>query len=161
MKREELQTPLSHHANIAPSFRVRGMAFLIDLSIVTQLSFLIFLLTTIWLRTFYFENIVFAMKAYTSYVFLLFLCPLALSMIYSIIFHARNGQTVGKMFMNIRVVSADGGHVTLGAAFLRWVGYFVSAFPLGVGFFWPLLDKSDCSWHDKLAGTHVVAQERT
>ena len=43
------------------------------------------------------------------------------------------GQTVGKYLMGVRVVRMDGQRMTIPLSFLRWLGYFISAFLLGYG----------------------------
>ena len=67
-----------------------------------------------------------------------------------------NGQTPGKRVMGIRIVKADGTPFGLVPAILRYVGYFVSAIVLLIGFIWILFDKDKQGWHDKIAGTYVV-----
>ena len=42
---------------------------------------------------------------------------------------------------------------------LRYLGYYVSLLPVGLGFFWIGLDRRKQGWHDKLAGTLVVNQQ--
>ena len=67
------------------------------------------------------------------------------------------GQTFGKRMMGIRVVKRNGEPLSWADAFLRcWVGYLLSAAPLGLGFFWALIDKQKRAWHDIIADTLVV-----
>jgi uncharacterized RDD family membrane protein YckC len=42
---------------------------------------------------------------------------------------------------------------------LRFLGYFVSAFPLYLGFLWAALDRRKQGWHDKIARTIVIHSE--
>src|SRR5262245_12273789 len=56
------------------------------------------------------------------------------SCIYSTVAHAVTGQTIGKALVGVRVVAVDGAPLAVGAALLRWLSYFVSALPLGMGF---------------------------
>jgi uncharacterized RDD family membrane protein YckC len=65
------------------------------------------------------------------------------------------GQTPGKRLMGLVVVKSDGGLVGLGAALLRWVGYWLSGI-LFLGYLWVLVDNRRQAFHDKLAGTLVV-----
>ena len=68
-----------------------------------------------------------------------------------------SGQTPGKRAMSIRVVdAATGGALRPGAAALRYLGRFVSALPLFVGYLWAIWDPSRQTWHDKIAHTCVV-----
>lgn len=69
---------------------------------------------------------------------------------------AWNGQTPGKRVMGVRIVKADGSAFGLVPSILRYVGYFVSAIALGIGYIWILFDKDKQGWHDKIAGTYVV-----
>ncbi len=67
------------------------------------------------------------------------------------------GQTLGKMALGIRVIDlARGGSIGQGRAFIRYIGRFVSAIVLLLGYFWMLWDKEKQTWHDKLAGSVVV-----
>ena len=65
------------------------------------------------------------------------------------------GQTIGKMLVGIRVVSADGEPVAFGAALLRFAGYLASLLPFGVGFLMAGLRRDKRALHDLLAGTRV------
>ena len=65
--------------------------------------------------------------------------------------------TPGKLAMSARIVDADTGEApTLTQFLIRYVGYFVSSIPLGVGIFWVGLDRRKQGWHDKMANTVVV-----
>lgn len=68
------------------------------------------------------------------------------------------GQTLGQQVMGIRVVDADSGQAAIGytRAFIRWIGYLVSALVLLLGFLWPLWDSRKQGWMDKMARTVVV-----
>jgi uncharacterized RDD family membrane protein YckC len=67
------------------------------------------------------------------------------------------GQTLGKRALGIRVISLDdGGPIGYGRAFIRWIGRYVSAIVILIGYFWMLWDKESQCWHDKFAGDVVV-----
>ena len=68
----------------------------------------------------------------------------------------RDGQTPGKFALGIRVVKADGSHISDVDAVIRAIGYNVSAMLFGLGFVWALFDKNNQTWHDKMARTYVV-----
>jgi uncharacterized RDD family membrane protein YckC len=69
----------------------------------------------------------------------------------------RRGQTPGMSAVGIRVISFDGsGSIGYGRAFIRWIGGYVSAIVLFIGFLWMLWDKENQCWHDKLASDVVV-----
>jgi uncharacterized RDD family membrane protein YckC len=80
---------------------------------------------------------------------------------YPLFFWTMIGQTPGKALLGLRVARQDGRRLTLGCAALRLAGYWLSALPLGLGFFWVLVDPRRQAWHDKLAGTHVTYIPRT
>jgi len=75
---------------------------------------------------------------------------------YYIGFWTSRGQTPGKMAMGIKIVKADGSPVTFGTALVRYIGYWISALVLLLGFLWVLWDADKQAWHDKIAGTYVV-----
>ena len=65
--------------------------------------------------------------------------------------------TPGKMAFNLIIVDArTGGKPTAGQFILRYLGYFISFIPLGLGILWIAFDKKKQGWHDKIAGTIVV-----
>jgi uncharacterized RDD family membrane protein YckC len=72
-------------------------------------------------------------------------------------FLTRNkGQTPGKVLIGIRVVKKGGGRVNDVEAVVRYVGYYVNTFLFMIGWIWPLFDRDNQGFHDKLAGTIVV-----
>jgi uncharacterized RDD family membrane protein YckC len=79
-----------------------------------------------------------------------------LNMAYFTWFHGTTGQTPGKRLMGLRVVGDTGEALTLGSAFLRWVGYIISFVPFFMGFLWAGADRRKQGWHDKIAGTVVI-----
>lgn len=69
--------------------------------------------------------------------------------------------TPGKMLTRMRIVDATtGGPLTPKQSFIRYVSYFASALPLGLGFTWVIFDPRKQGWHDKLANTVVVTTPR-
>ena len=65
--------------------------------------------------------------------------------------------TPGKMALSARIVDADNGKAPTFTQFLiRYVGYFVSVIPFGLGLVWVGLDRRKQGWHDKMANTVVV-----
>jgi uncharacterized RDD family membrane protein YckC len=90
-------------------------------------------------------------------VFLLFQAVTTfLDMAYFTYFPGTTGQTPGKRLMGLRVVQDTGETIGLGTAFLRWVGYIISALPMLTGFIWAGVDRRKQAWHDKIAGTVVI-----
>lgn len=72
----------------------------------------------------------------------------------------QNGQTPGKMVMNIRVIKADGTAISDLDAVLRYAGYYLNTTLLMLGWVWALFDDSRQGLHDKLANTYVVKLNR-
>ena len=69
---------------------------------------------------------------------------------------AAKGQTIGSKALNIRVVKTDGSFLDYTGAFLRFIGFVISAVALLLGFIWAAFDAHKQGWHDKIAGTYVV-----
>jgi uncharacterized RDD family membrane protein YckC len=70
---------------------------------------------------------------------------------------AKRGQTPGMSAVGIRVISFDGsGSIGYGRAFIRWIGGYISAIALLIGFLWMLWDSEKQCWHDKMASDVVV-----
>lgn len=75
---------------------------------------------------------------------------------------ARNGQTLGKQALGIRVVRESGEPVTLGNALLREIIGRQLLVPFSYGLYavldylWPVWDRSRQCLHDKVAQTRVV-----
>lgn len=68
--------------------------------------------------------------------------------------------TPGKMAVSARVVDARTGQTASNAKlFLRYIGYYVSLLPLGLGIIWVAFDRKKQGWHDKIAGTVVVRRK--
>jgi uncharacterized RDD family membrane protein YckC len=65
--------------------------------------------------------------------------------------------TPGKMIFKATIVDAKtGGKPTLKQWIIRYLGYFVSLIPFGLGYFWVAFDKKKQGFHDKLAKTVVI-----
>lgn len=65
--------------------------------------------------------------------------------------------TPGKLLLGCQVVDANSGEpMSYRQAVVRFLGYFVSAMTLFVGFLWIGWDKRKQGFHDKMANTVVV-----
>ena len=74
-----------------------------------------------------------------------------------LVFWAARSATPGKMAIAARIVRADtGARPTTRQFVIRYLGYYLSLLPLGLGFVWIAVDPRKQGWHDKLAGTVVV-----
>lgn len=71
---------------------------------------------------------------------------------------AKNGQTLGKKLLKIKIVREDTGEpLGFPKVFLREIiGRMAAGFVFGLGYFWVLWDDKKQGWHDKIAGTIVV-----
>jgi uncharacterized RDD family membrane protein YckC len=84
-------------------------------------------------------------------------------MLYMILLTWWSGQTLGKMIMGIRVVSArhTRGSLTLGQVLLREViGKLLSLIVLGLGYLWVAWSGKKQGWHDMIAKTYVVRERK-
>jgi uncharacterized RDD family membrane protein YckC len=74
-----------------------------------------------------------------------------------IAFWVARQATPGKMVFGARIVDArTGNSLTVRQSIGRYLGYFVSTIPFGLGLIWVAFDPRKQGWHDKLAGTVVV-----
>lgn len=75
----------------------------------------------------------------------------------TIAFWVTRGATPGKMAVGARIVDArTGATPSLGRCIVRYLAYFVSVLPFGIGLIWVAFDPRKQGWHDKIAGTLVV-----
>jgi len=69
--------------------------------------------------------------------------------------------TPGKMLIGARIVDADsGGPPTRRQLLIRYAGYYLSTFALGLGLLSIAFDPRKQAWHDRLAHTIVVREYR-
>ena len=76
---------------------------------------------------------------------------------YNIYLLGRDGATLGKRWMKIRVQTADGMPLGFGKAFLRELVKQILGSLCFLLYLWPLWDAEKQGLHDKVSGTHVVA----
>jgi uncharacterized RDD family membrane protein YckC len=68
--------------------------------------------------------------------------------------------TPGKMAVGCEIVNAKTGEkLGIGRSIVRYLGYFVSTLPLGLGFLWVVFNKRKRGWHDLIAGTVVIRKQ--
>jgi uncharacterized RDD family membrane protein YckC len=71
------------------------------------------------------------------------------------------GGTLGQRLLGLRVVDATtGARISLRQSIGRFFGYLLSIWVLCIGLIWTGLDTYKQGWHDKLAHTYVVRQQR-
>lgn len=67
-----------------------------------------------------------------------------------------NGMTVGKKFLEIRVISTRKGNITLYQSFLRAFSKILSRVILFIGYIWIIFNKKNQTWHDMISETIVI-----
>ena len=158
-KEEGVKRPISLKVSKPAGFWLRLMAFAIDDAIIF-LTFIIFVIIGMIAVEMMPGEIREIPLLRLLGIILPALCPLGclLAISYFTFFHLVWGQTIGKMIFGLRVAQTDGRPLSTGRALLRAVAYFLSAFPLGLGFLWVGFSSKKRSWHDWIAGT-VVQKE--
>ncbi len=77
--------------------------------------------------------------------------------IITLLFWKYRSATPGKILFNLRIVDINTlQRPTTGQLILRYIGYFISTFPLCLGFLWIAFDPRKQGWHDKIAKTAVI-----
>jgi uncharacterized RDD family membrane protein YckC len=72
-------------------------------------------------------------------------------------FWIARGATPGKMAISAVIVDADTFAAPKPAMLVvRYLGYYVSTIPLGLGLIWVAFDARKQGWHDKIANTVVI-----
>lgn len=156
---EEVQRPNNLKLSQPAGFWLRLMAFFID-DLVILFTFIIFVLIGLIAAEMMPGEIREIPILRLMGIILPALFPLGclLAISYFTFFHLVWGQTIGKMIFGLRVVQSDGRPLSIWRALLRAIAYFLSAFPLGLGFLWVGFSSKKRSWHDWIAGT-VVQKE--
>ena len=86
-----------------------------------------------------------------------FLLHWLLPALVTVLFWEYKLATPGKMVIAVRIVDADTFERPRPVQWIvRYLGYFASGLPLGLGFLWVAVDPRKQGWHDKLANTVVI-----
>jgi uncharacterized RDD family membrane protein YckC len=83
---------------------------------------------------------------------------LALWSAYAFLFVVYTGSTPGLRVLKLRLLRFDGLPVDRRLRRWRVLASFLSAFSLGLGYLWSLLDEDGLCWHDRITRTHIQAQ---
>jgi len=137
---------------VLASFSRRMLAFILDISVILGVSFLTIIIGLLAAGINITDGV---MKL--SYILIpvyLILCLLASTFFFFL--HAYSGKSFGKLVFGLRVVSEDGGKLSLSQSFTRWVGYYLSALPVFYGYISALFDFNLQTWHDKISKTYVI-----
>jgi uncharacterized RDD family membrane protein YckC len=78
------------------------------------------------------------------------------NLVYNVFFWMAAGKTIGKAVMGLQVIGPKGSRVTFWQAIKRYYGYWISAIPFFLGYFWVLVSDRRLAWHDIIAGTSVI-----
>lgn len=96
------------------------------------------------------NSFLFQFSAYDILIYLL-------SVLYYVIMTYYSGATLGKKFMNIKVISNDGSKLTLfNVLYRETIGKYLSGVFLFIGYFMIALDDQKRSLHDRLCDTRVI-----
>lgn len=132
-------------------FWIRVLASLIDTIWLVVLTF-----TLVWIvyGAVYFEFSSFSQGP--AYIFISYLLPFILTLM----FWYFKSATPGEMILGMKNVDANTpGKASTGKLCVRYLGYYISALTLGLGFFWVGWDGRKQGWHDKIAGTLVIKEK--
>lgn len=141
------------------SFLSRFLAWLIDLIIVVILSYLCLLIASVFLRILG-QATGGLPEPWAFIISQLSILPLLLlQFVYFGYFWRKNGQSIGKGMMKIKVVKDNGEPLSFLMAGLRGTfGYWLSGLFLSLGYIWALFDPQRETWHDKIFKTTVLHQ---
>ncbi len=97
---------------------------------------------------------------------LLMIAAVVLAVLYEPLLTARkgvhNGQTPGRQALAIRITNLQGGPISAGQAWGRFLfASFVSKNVLYLGYLWMIWDSMKQTWHDKVANTLVLDARHT
>ena len=72
-----------------------------------------------------------------------------------ILFWRKSGQTLGMQAWRIQLVDEQGQPVGVRQGLTRCAAALLSLLPLGLGYWWSLLDVDGRSWHDRLSRSRL------
>ena len=166
MDRLAIQTTHAHTTHAHAGFISRAIAFVLDIvvmsvAVLAAIALLQALLGFFTLYGLIGERVVQSGPFRAIVVVVTALIGVGIAVGYPVVFWVLLGQTPGKLLMGVRIARTNGQRLTIGRALLRYLGYWLSAIPLGLGFFWVLVDDQRQCWHDKLADTYVIYDSRS
>ena len=135
-------------------FWIRVGASIIDSILLMMITYPLLIAIYGWAGVSYFDNM-------SSRGFVDILLTYILPVVAVIWFWVAKQATPGKILLSLRVVDAKtGGSLSVGQSIARYLGYFVSGIPFGLGLIWVGIDSKKQGWHDKIAGTVVVRSKQ-
>ncbi|MCL1073272.1 RDD family protein [Shewanella dokdonensis] len=79
-----------------------------------------------------------------------------------LVFWRYRAATPGKILIKAKIVDANsGGKPSMRQWLIRYFAYIPATLPLGLGLLWVAFDARKQGWHDKLAGTLVIKQDKS
>ncbi len=78
---------------------------------------------------------------------------------YEFLFVVYSGSTPGWRMARLRLAKFDGSPVRRGLRRWRVLASFLSAFSLGLGFLWSILDEEGLCWHDRITHTYLFSSD--
>jgi uncharacterized RDD family membrane protein YckC len=155
-----------HHDNeyILATVRRRSVAFLIDWTVLIIVYFGILILFSLFdmsiskINVHGIFDVELEMDNTKPYfiTFLKFFFGLLPVLYFTISFYFFKGQSIGKYFLRIRVLSLYHEHIGLWHCIERGLGYFASALEFGFGFIQAFWNPNRMTLHDKIGETIVV-----
>jgi uncharacterized RDD family membrane protein YckC len=144
-------------------FFTRTMAFMLDIFLLTILGLMSGVVIFLILRFFRYKQILDFVKSLLGIEdqigqFIGLISPILflVVLVYFVFFWTLIGYTPGKALLGLQIVRQDGRPLSVGRALVRFLGYWVSAIPLFLGFIWILFDRRHEGWHDKISKTQVI-----
>ena len=155
-----------HHNDefILATIKKRFIAFLIDLMVLIIIYFCILILFSLFNMNISKINVLgifdveIEMNITPSYLitFLKLLFGLLPVLYFTISFYFCKGQTIGKYFLRLKVLSLYHEHLGLWHCIERSLGYFASALEFGFGYIQAFWNPNRMTLHDKIGETIVV-----
>jgi uncharacterized RDD family membrane protein YckC len=82
-------------------------------------------------------------------------------MLYGTVMESAEGRaTFGKQYMQLHVVDDEGKQLSIGKSAARNFSKIISQVFYGLGFLWSFWDADRQTWHDKIAKTYVIEEEK-
>ena len=134
------------------SFKSRGIAFILDVSVILVIVVLVGLPGAISdYRQGITESVVLTFNPFHNLKGII-----TLALYFGSLTYFWRGQTLGKRLLSIRVLSLKSDKLTIWQSIERSLGYGTSALEAGFGFFQAAWSENSQATHDRLAETVVV-----
>jgi len=121
---------------VGPGFWERVVAFSVDLGVLSLASNVLSLFSNSWFVTFFLPALVYFVYLWSA---------------------QGGGRTWGMRVMGQRVVRENGSSLSLTTSLIRFGGLCLSFLVILIGVIWVAFDPKKQGWHDKFAGSVVVA----